>query len=893
MPHEARWRRYLRFWGANPEADVDDEFRFHLEARVDELRARGMSVGEARREALRQFGEIAAPRAECIAVSRAHGKRRSRTEYLNGCLADVRYAFRVLRKARASTAAAILILAMSIGGTTAVFTLLDRMVYEPLPVWKPSQLALVSHWYIGRDGKRMGGDSFRYSDYVHLRDHNAVFSGLAAEARLVAHEMRPHEKIAAPAMASVVSGNFFDVLGVVPFAGRVLSPADDLRSAASHVAVAGYRFASRRYQFPQDALGQTVYLNGAPVVIVGVLPPKFSGLQKASDPDLYIPIGIVPELFPAAQFDEGAYILGIGRLRPRVTLAEAESNLQVLYRQALAARDNGLPETDRVSCESGAHGYSGLYDDERRSFHVLGAIVLLLLLIGCANVACLLVARSASRQHETAIRLSLGAGRLRILRQSFVESILLALGGGAAALLVAQWGCRLLVFAFHWHQRSVGLAPDGRVLAFSLAVSLLTAFLFGLAPALQLLRGGRVPLTQEYSVAPFFPGKVLVSVEVALSLVLLAGAAMFVRSFQNILAVPTGFQARDVAVVRLRPFYDEETRPPLHEAIVLIDHLRASAGVQSATAANFVVFNDARVMSTARAVDNPQVKSARLLSVAPQYWETLRIPLVSGRAFTGRDDEHAPRVAVLNESLAAKLFPGRNPLGKRILTARATLEPKPEDEIEVVGIVKDTKLSNLTAPPPDVVYQPILQGPKFGSGVVLEIRTAMEPPAIGALVGAQVKNLHLPLDVLPATALTDEIGASLENDSIRMQASTLFAALALGLIASGLYGLMAYTVARRTREIGVRAAVGAGTFRIMALVLRQSLQLVGVGIAIGIPGAIATMRALKGLVFGLPPVDLPSVAAAAPLLPLAGVVAAFLPAWRAAHLDPMQALRVQ
>jgi predicted permease len=893
MKREHAWRRYLRFWGPNPEADVDDEFRFHLETKIEDLCARGMTREDAQREAARQFGPLAAPRASCVAVSRASGKRRSRGDYLGGWIFDVRYAIRVLRKAKASTAAAILILAVGIGVTVAVFTVLDRMIYEPLPVWAPSQLALVSNQFRVANGKRLSGNTFRYSDYLHLRDHNAVFLGLAAEATLVAHEQRPHEKIESPAEAAVVTGNFFDVLGVRPFAGRALTPSDDVRSAASHVAVAGYRFASRRYQQPGDAVGKTVYLNSMPVIIVGVMEPGFFGLQRGYDSDLYIPTGISPELFSGAQFDEGAYLRPIGRLLPHVDLARAQSNLQILYRQAVDANPEGVPDDPQVVCQTGAHGYSGVWDDQRRSLNVLSALVLTMLLIACANVACLLAARGTSRQHETAIRLSLGAARTRILRQSFVESCVLAVAGGAGALVVAQWGCRLLAAAFHWQKRVVEFSPDMRVLGFALAVSLLTALLFGLAPALQLLRGGRVPLTHDYSVAPFSSGKVLVSVEVALSLVLLTGAAVFVRSFQNIRSSPTGFVAQNVSVIRLLPYYDDETKPPLHEVVSLIDDLRGSTLIQSATAANFGVFNAGYVMSIVRPVDNPLVRPARLLMVAQDYWKTLGIPLISGRGFTGRDDKNAPRVAVLNESLAAKLFPNQNPLGKYLFTGPATREPKPGDETEVVGIVKDTRLTNLAAPPPDLVYFPIFQGFTYNRGLVLEVRSSLQPAAVGALVTARVKNLHLPLSVMPATALNDEIGASLENDYIRMRASSLFATLGLVLIASGLYGLMAYTVARRTREIGIRAAVGAGTFRIMALVLRQSLRLVAVGIAIGIPGALAVMRALKGLVFGLPPVDVPSLAIAAALLVLAGAAASFIPAWRAAHLDPMQALRVQ
>jgi hypothetical protein len=333
----------------------------------------------------------------------------------------------------------------------------------------------------------------------------------------------------------------------------------------------------------------------------------------------------------------------------------------------------------------------------------------------------------------------------------------------------------------------------------------------------------------------------------------------------------------------------------LQEIMPLVDNLRGMAGIQSATLANFVVFNDASVRTTVRPLDHPKVANTNDLMVAPGYWETLRIPLLAGRGFTPRDDEHTPPVAVLSETVAARLFPNRSPLGQRILMGLATRKPKPGDEIEVVGLAKDTRFNNVTDPVPNLIYLPILQhqGRTFSRGAALEIRSPLAPAAVGAMVSALVRNAHLPVKVLPATAFNDEIGATLEDDYIRMQASTLFAALALGLIASGLYGLMAYTVARRTREIGIRAAVGASTARIVVLILRQSIRLVAVGVVIGIPGAVAVMRALSKIVFGLPPVDPVSLSMAAALLAVVGVAASFVPAWRAAHLDPVQALRVQ
>ncbi len=434
MKREAAWRRYLRFWGANPAADVDDELGFHLQTKIDALRAAGWSEASARREALRQFGPVAAARAECVAISASRERRNSWIEYLRGWSADLRYAARVLRKEKASTAAAILILTVGMGATMAVFTILDRLLYAPLPVPKPSELALVSHYTAAPDGTHLGV-TFTYPGYLYLRDHQRVFTALAAEATVNARERRAHRKIERPAMGLPVSGNFFEVLGVPPLSGRWLTSGDDV----AHVAVAGYRFANRRYEQPSDAVGKTVYLSDIPFSIVGVMPAGFYGTQKGYDSDLYIPLGAARTAVSGVDFDNGAYFRAIGRLRHGVDFAHAQSDLQVLWRQFLTLGLTRDSKDDRIGCESGARGYAGTGGVRERSLVVLGAIVVLLLLIGCANVACLLIARGAARQHETAIRLSLGAGRLRILRQSAMESCLLALAGGAGALVVAQW----------------------------------------------------------------------------------------------------------------------------------------------------------------------------------------------------------------------------------------------------------------------------------------------------------------------------------------------------------------------------------------------------------------------------------------------------------------------
>jgi predicted permease len=892
MKPEPAWRRYLRFWGPDEGSDIDEEFRFHLQAKIDDLVAAGMPPEEARREAERQFGPVRAVRRECHAIAKGRQERASRAEYFAGWFRDLKYAIRVLLRSKASSATAVLILAVGIGASTAVFTFLDRLLFAPLPVSKPAELVNVSTSAPGKDGKRSTGAYIPFAAYTHLRDHNQTFSGMAAVAALVARERRDIER---PAEGDPVSGNFFQVLGVRALLGRVLAPGDDAPSAASHVAVASYRFWDRRFNRAPDALGGAVFLNKVPFTIVGILPRGFHGVDKAGDPDLYVPLGSLPELFDFNALAQGDWMRVLGRLKRGVSMETAHGNLQVLWSQFLASRNKSMLQESsfaRLDCADGSAGRAGAGGEKKRSLLLVGGIVVLLLLMGCLNVACLLVARGAARRHEIAIRFSLGASKARILRQALMESCLLALAGGAVGLALAFWAERLLLIAFHWKDMPIDLAPDWRVLAFSLGVSLVTGILFGLAPAMQLLRGGRVALNQDRTVAPRFgAGKALVVVEVALSLVMVAGAAVFIRSFQNLRSAPVGFSPEHVSVVTLSARNSNDLYPPAAKALSLAESMRGAPRIEAIGAANLLTFNDGRIGYVVSLPEAPKpLYPTNILCVDGDYFNALHIPLAAGRTFTRLDDERAPKVVILAEGLARRLFGSQSPLGRRVLLGNRM-------DVEVVGIAKDIKFTIVTAPAPDVLFQPLLQaqgsGGAYSSKIHLQIRSQMQPLDVAAMVRARIRDQRLPLKVDSATALEDAIGASMLNDRIRMQASSLFGILALALITAGIYGLMAYSVARRTREIGIRMAVGSKPWQIVKLVLKESMALVLIGVAIGLPGAVAVMNAVSTMLFGLEPVDIASLACAAAALAVTAAAASVAPAWRAAHLNPMRALRVQ
>lgn len=820
---------------------------------------------------------------------------------------DLKFAVRVLFKAKASTATVVTILALTIGATTSLFTFLDRLLFQPLPVPRPSQLVLVTDWghTIGSGDELRNGRTFSYENYSYLRDRNQT-SDLAAEATLAIREHRTHQGIQHPAEATAVSGNFFSVLGVRPHLGRLLNPADDIRGGASHVAVASQSFWRRRYYQEPGALGSVVYLNKVPFTIVGVLPDGFYGVHKGENPDLYVPLGSLPELFSFEPLANGGFMEVFGRLKPGVSVTQAQSNLQVLWEQYLTARIATARDLSpkfaanlakefsgaRIELQPGIAGYAGTEGEKRRSLFLLSAIVGLLLLVGCANVACLMIAHSVARRREISIRFSLGASKAHILRQSLTESCLLSLLGGTAGLAVAFWADRLLLIAFEWKERTIDLSPDWRVLTFGLGISLVTGVLVGLFPALQLLRSARVALNQESAAPRLLSGKALVVVEIALSLIMVAGATEFTRSFQNLRSVPTGFSSERVSVIRLASGQDpeEERAAPVREALGLMESLRRAPGVESAGLSDFVTFNDsiARNIMTTPGVPVDSRRGLNALHVDQGYFSTLHIQLLAGRPFEPRDDDRAPKVAILNQRAARRFFPNQNPVGHNILLGSNAIQT------QVVGVVNDTKSGSLSEEAPETIYLPVLQVSEvISDDVIVQIRSSLGPEAIASMLQSRIRAAHLPVTIESASTLQDEISATLRTDRLRMQASSLFGALALLLIVVGLYGLMAYSVVRRTREIGIRMAVGSQPAGIMRLVLNESLLLVLFGVTVGIPGAVALMKATSSMLFGLSPADPVGFAMAALVLTITGIAASAAPAWRAAHLDPVSALRVE
>lgn len=830
-------------------------------------------------------------------------------------LRNLRYALRILRNAKGTTASAILILALAIGANTAVFTFLDRLLFQPLPVSKPNQLAIVTDWghTIGSENELRNGSTFSYDNYTALRDGNRTFSGLAAEAELVIRERRKGQRLDQPAVATGVSGNHFGVLGVNPIVGRALMPSDDVRGGVSHVAVANYRFWNRRYNRQADAIGKTIYLNSVPLTIVGVAPNGFSGIHKGADADLYVPLGSLPDLFSFDPLSNGGFMQVFGRLSEGVSRTQAESNLSVLWGQYLtervAAARGASPiriaemrkevAGSRIELKDGSAGYAGTEGDKRSSLYLLAATVGILLLLGCANVAGLLIARGTARRREIAIQFCLGASKARILRQALFESCIISTAGGIAGIAVAFWTSQLMLVAFQWQDRPIHLSPDGRVLAFVMAISLITGILAGLAPALQMLRSENIAITQVAAAPRLLSGKLMVILEMALSLVMVSGAAMFTRSFQNLRSVPVGFSSEHVSVIRLvsQGDPDEERRAPIQEAMNLAESFRHNSNIESAGVSDFVVFNDgsSSMSATTPGVRVEHGRGTTAMHIDQGYFETLGIRMLRGRGIAASDTELAPKVAVLSEKAARRFFPGQNPVGKTMLFGDAALRARSADGTQVIGIVSDVKFSSVSAPAPDAVYFPLRQhhGDVDSGAVAIQVRSSMTTPALAAMLQSEIRAMRLPVTPESATTLDNEIMTSLRTDRLRMQASGLFGVLALLLIVAGTYGLMAYSVIRRTREIGIRMAVGSTSAGIIRLMAKESLSLAAIGVVVGLPGAMAVMKAISGMVFGLSPMDPASLVVAAALLIATCLAASVVPACRAANVGPVTALRVE
>jgi predicted permease len=814
---------------------------------------------------------------------------------------EVRYAARMLRRTPGFTAVAVLSLALGIGANTAIFSLIDTVMLRQLPVEQPGRLVELLHRFPGEPHF----NGFSWPAYRYFVDRNHGFAALLGTAR----SGSPHGssflvRSGAAEAQSVdgvyVTGNYFAGLGVKPAAGRLIGEPDDRIEAPAHVAVIGWAFWKRRFNLDRAVLGRSIAVDGVPVTIVGIAPRGFAGWRIEFAQDLWLPLAVQTLTHPANNYTKsrGGDLTLVGRLRPGVSLEQARAEMAVLYRQTMQsdqywAAGKRFIRAMKFEMEPAGAGLSGMRDRFAQPLVVLMGVVALILLIACTNVASLLLARGAARQREMALRVSLGATRLRLARQAMTESLLLAGAGAALGVVLAYGGTSALLRIIASGREPVQLAvqPDARVMLFTAGAALLTGLLFGLlpawracftAPASPLREGGR---SGETRLRRLF-GKSLVVAQVAFSLVLLIAAILFLRHVESLYA-GLGFSRGHVLLVTLDPsrsgYRREQLAAPYRE---LLQRLEAIPGVRSATLSGMTPISGLGANRDAT-VEGYQPAPGELRYivenwVAPRYFATYGTPLLAGRDFTS-EDQGRPRVAIVNRAMARHYFGDASPLGKHVLFD-GDLQP-----YEIVGLVADAKYQEVAEATPSTIYLDAFQeGHMFSR---FSIRTSGAPAAIAGEVRRRVKEALPNVAVENVTTLADQVDAAIVPERLLEMVSRLFGAVGLVLAAIGLYGLLAYTVARRRSEIGIRMALGATTGNVTRMVLRDAFGMVAAGLGLGVLMAFWGRRLASSLIPGLRATMMAPLAFAAITMLAVALAAAWIPARRAARVDPMEALR--
>jgi putative ABC transport system permease protein len=834
---------------------------------------------------------------------------------MQSLLQDLRYGARMLLKNPGFTVIAVLTVALGIGANTAIFSLTDQILLRRLPVERPEELVVLRSpgpkgGYVWNDGDDAA--SFSYPMYKDLRDRGAnVFSGLLARFAIPLSVAGVGETERAD--GELVSGNYFEVLGVRPALGRVFSQEDDRAPGAHQVVVLSHAYWTRRFSADPAILNKSLTVNGNPMTVIGVSREGFRGVQVGQTPDVFIPMMMKAQMIPNSRsLDERRdyWLAIIGRLKPGMSRAQTEEAIRPSYRAALeeelSQRSGGSAQSRQrfldkiILLVDGSNGRRILQLNAEKPILILMGMAGLALLIACANVANLLLARGAARQREIAVRMALGAGRWRLMRQFLLESLLLSLTGGAVGLIVAAWTIQGLVAAIPPSIGALGLSTelDPRLLGFTLALSALTGLLFGVAPAARATRLNLEATLREQgssasgSLSSVRFRKALVASQVVLTTVLLVGAGLFARSLNNLNRLDLGLRADHLIAFSVAP---ELNGYSPQRTIAFFDDLRqgiaALPGVRSVSAAEIAILTDNNAGSNVtiegyQAQENEDME-VRHNRIGPDYFATMSIPLLGGREFTVADTAGSPKVAIINETMVRRYFANRNPIGSHFAFGAGD---RIHLDIEIVGVVKDSKHGAVREETLPFAYLPYAQETDLGR-ITFYARTDQDVGAIAPSLRREVARRDNNLPIYDLKTLRQQADESLFADRFLTFLSICFGSLAAALAAIGLYGVMAYTVTRRIREIGIRIALGATQGRVAWLVLREVALLAGAGLLAGAPLAFALGRAAESLLFGVKAGDPLVFAAAGSLLALVSLLGGYLPARRAAKVDPMVALR--
>jgi predicted permease len=892
------------------ESDMEVELQLHLDQLTDDLVRAGHSPAEAARRARIALGP---------ALVHKEGMRASLgLRWFDELRADIRYGARILAKSPAFTLIAALSLALAIGANTTIFAIGKQLLYDRLGVPHAEQLRMLRWDGDGHEAvPRMWGDFdsspgvttssvFSYPVYEQLRDHNDKLQDLIAfkedgmNATINGNAQRVN--------ADMVSGNFFAALGVRPELGRAIQPSDDAVPGAGAVAVISDSLWQQHFGRSPSVLGQTVTLNQAVLTIVGVSPRGFTGAKNVqASPDLFVPISMQPVIGPKGKTslltDRTMWWVNIvGRAKPGVKDSEAQAVLGGQFEATVRATTE-LRKGDSIPRLVLADGSRGLhYADRmfRKPLFVLSGFTAFVVLLACANIANLLLARGAQRQREMSVRLAMGAGRARVLRQLLTESLMLASLGGVGGLVLGYFGRRALptLMTNAWERADVAsVSPqlDWGVFGFTLVVTLLTGIIFGLVPAWLSARSEVSSTLKETAQSASrrrkgLTGKSIVVFQIALSTMLVVGAGLFLRTLLKLNAVDVGFDADHLVLFEISPPARRYPGPKdvrLHQE--LEQRIAALPGIEHVSPGSvpFIAQNmsNADFFAEGEAPDPKKKTAEDENTVGIDFFPTLGIPILAGRGFGPQDTSTSPKVGVINQSLARKRFPNINPIGKRF-----KVDSETSDWITIVGICADSLYSDLRDDPPSQFFLPYNQQPNVGT-LVYQIRTHTQPAALFPSLRGVVQSVDRDLPIIDFRTQREQINATMQMERTFAALTAGFGVLALALACVGIYGIMAYSVAQRTNEIGIRLALGARPVQVRRMILRESTWLTAIGIAAGVVAAMGLTRLVKSMLYGVTPNDPVTLTGGVALLVAVALVATWIPARRAAAVQPMQALR--
>ena len=874
------------------EDEMRAEMQFHLQARIADLVDGGMRPAEAERQARMEFGTVDALQEDC---------RQSRgLRFIDTTTQDIRYATRLMRKTPGFTAAAIISLALGIGANTAIFTLVDAVIFRTLPFNEPQGLYFLAHGTAENPGT-----SSNYPLFERFAALTDVFDGVTAY-------NTNGLKVSTPdGLESVdslwVSGNYHAVVGVPMALGRGFAAERDRDVGGSMIAVISDHYWARRFNRAPDVLGHTLILNGHSVGIVGVTAPEFTGLVPGTRPDITLPLSV--RALDDKEFldDKGTWTSMpiLARLKPGVSEAQARAAADVALRQYMSEKENAWMMKRSPEAFSAAHllpaarGSNSLRQRYARPLTVLMALVGLILLIAAANVANLQLVRGEARAQELAVRICVGGGRARLIRQFLTESLLLSVCGAVLGLVLAIWGTGAVMAFFSTLEAPVLLdvAPNARVLAFTAVITVLTGIAFGLLPALKSTRVDLSPALKN-GAAPrrtprrWIAGHALLVSQLALGVIVIACAGLLARSLYNLKALNTGFDGDHVLVFTLDSYgtpLDAVARLAVYDE--LRARLRALPGVTRVAASRSVPVHtsgNARLLDLPGSLETAMDRSAFINTMTPGYFDTFGIRMLRGRDFSDLDTKTSPRVAIISTSMARLYFGNRDPMEQTF-----AFMSEPDKKFTVVGLVEDTHQMNLREKAPPIVYTPLTQEAEPPRWMNFAMKTAQQPTALAAAATAAARAVTKDVIIRYVRTMEQQVNASLIRERLVASLSIAFALLALVLVAVGLYGVMSYSVSRRGREIGIRMALGARRGNVLWQVLRQTLVISVIGILLGVGVVLASARYVSTLLFGLSERDPLTLASVALMLLCTAMIAGFFPARRAASLDPVAAIKSQ